>query len=71
MWDFSIGRACVGAVLRTTPFIMLRMAIYLGIGDGLSARGAASAPVIGFGLLGHFWSDVRRAIMEPALSGAG
>jgi hypothetical protein len=31
MWDFSVGKA-LGAVIRTTPFIVLRLAVYLGIG---------------------------------------
>lgn len=30
MWDFSIGRA-LGVLLRTAPFIFIRMAIYFGI----------------------------------------
>ncbi len=31
MWDFSVGKA-LSAVIRTTPFIILRLAVYLGIG---------------------------------------
>ncbi|MCZ4352825.1 hypothetical protein O4H61_09910 [Roseovarius aestuarii] len=30
MWDFSMGRA-MGMMLRTLPFILLRMAVYFGI----------------------------------------
>lgn len=55
MWDFSIGKA-VGAVLRTMPFVLLRMAIYLGIGV---AYVLASGVGAGIGwVVGSFWSDV-------------
>lgn len=30
MWDFDIGRK-VGIMARTMPFILLRVAVYLGI----------------------------------------
>jgi hypothetical protein len=31
MWDFNLGRA-IGMVLRTLPFVLLRMAVFFGIG---------------------------------------
>ena len=54
MWDFSIGRA-IAAVLRTLPFIALRLVVYFGIGAGyLLATGIGA----GFGWgIGHFWAD--------------
>ena len=54
MWDFSLGKA-IGAVLRTLPFIALRLLVYLGIGVGyLIATGVGT----GFGWgIGHFWSN--------------
>ena len=54
MWDFSIGKA-VAAVLRTLPFIGLRLLVYFGIGVGyLLATGIGA----GFGWgIGHFWAD--------------
>jgi len=54
MWDFSFARA-LGMVIRTTPFIILRLIVYVGIAFAyLVAVGVGG--VIGFGL-GHFWSD--------------
>ena len=54
MWDFSIAKA-IGAVLRTLPFVLLRMAVYFGIGIGYVLASGVGA-VFGWGL-GHFWSD--------------
>jgi hypothetical protein len=51
MWDFSFGKA-VGMVVRTMPFVLLRLAVYLGIGVAyLFAVGAGA--VVGYGF-GHF-----------------
>ena len=53
MWDFSFGRA-IGMVVRTIPFIILRLLVFLGIGVAyLLATGAGA--FIGFGF-GHFAS---------------
>lgn len=54
MWNFSIGKA-VAAVLRTLPFIGLRLLVYFGIGVAyLMATGIGA----GFGWgIGHFWAD--------------
>ena len=51
MWDFSFGKA-VGMVLRTMPFILLRLAVYLGIGVAYMFAVGAGA-VVGYGF-GHF-----------------
>jgi hypothetical protein len=53
MWDFSFSRA-IGMVLRTLPFIVLRLAVYVGIA-------VAYVIVVGTGAfagfaLGHLWS---------------
>jgi len=51
MWDFSFGKA-VGMVVRTMPFVVLRLLVYLGIGVAyLFAIGAGA--VVGYGF-GHF-----------------
>jgi hypothetical protein len=54
MWDFSLGRT-IGAVMRTLPFIGLRMLVYFGVGAAyLLATGTGA----GFGWgIGHFWAD--------------
>ena len=53
MWDFSFGKS-VAMVLRTMPFVLLRLTVYLGIGVAyLFAVGAGA--VVGFGF-GHFFS---------------
>ncbi|WIY52236.1 hypothetical protein O9Z70_12280 [Devosia sp. YIM 151766] len=54
MWDFSIGSA-LGMMARTTPFIVLRMAVYFGIALGyilVTGTGAG----IGYGV-GGFGDD--------------
>lgn len=51
MWDFSFGKA-IGMVLRTMPFILLRLALYLGIGVAYMFAIGAGA-VVGYGF-GHF-----------------
>jgi hypothetical protein len=51
MWDFSLSKA-IGMILRTMPFILLRLAVYLGIGVAyLFAVGAGA--IVGYGF-GHF-----------------
>jgi hypothetical protein len=50
MWDFSLGKA-IGAVLRTLPFVLLRVAVYFGIGFAYLITVGAGA-VIGYGF-GH------------------
>jgi hypothetical protein len=54
MWDFSFGKS-VGMVLRTLPFIGLRLAVYIGIAVGYIFAVGAGA-FVGFAL-GHFWSS--------------
>jgi hypothetical protein len=63
MWDFSFAKS-VWAVLRTLPFLLLRLAVYFGIAF-------AYALAIGFGALvgfaiGNFWASP-----DAPLSGAG
>jgi hypothetical protein len=53
MWDFSVGQA-VSAVLRTAPFILLRLAVYFGIAFAyLITTGVGAVVGFGFGFLGH------------------
>ncbi len=53
MWDFSFSRA-VGMVVRTTPFVILRMLVYFGIGfTYLIAVGAGAVVGYGLGHIGH------------------
>ncbi len=51
MWDFSFGKA-VGMVMRTLPFVVLRLVVFIGIGIAYMAAVGAGAAV-GFGF-GHF-----------------
>jgi hypothetical protein len=51
MWDFSFGKS-VGMVMRTLPFIILRLVVFIGIGVAYMAAVGAGAAV-GFGF-GHF-----------------
>jgi hypothetical protein len=52
MWDFSFGRS-VAIVLRTLPFVLLRMAVYFGIGFlYLVTIGLGAVLGYGFGHLG-------------------
>jgi hypothetical protein len=53
MWDFSFTRS-VGAIVRTLPFIVLRLAVYLGIAVAYVVATGIGA-LLGFGV-GHFWS---------------
>jgi hypothetical protein len=53
MWDFSFSRA-VGMVLRTLPFIVLRLVVYVGIAIAYVFVVGAGA-FVGFAL-GHLWS---------------
>ena len=54
MWDFSFSKA-IGMVVRTLPFVILRMIVYFGIGLAyLFAVGTGAA--IGYGL-GHIGSS--------------
>lgn len=53
MWDFSFGKA-IDMVLRTMPFVVLRLLVFIGIGVAyLFAVGAGA--IVGFGF-GHFAS---------------
>lgn len=59
MWDFSLGGA-IGAMRRTAPFILLRMAVYFGIAFlYIFATGAGGA--IGFGFTAFAEGDGRGA----------
>jgi hypothetical protein len=59
MWDFNIG-ATFGALLRTLPFIVLRMLVYFGIAFAyLLAVGVGGAIGFGFGSFGD--ADSRSA----------
>jgi hypothetical protein len=52
MWDFSFGRA-LGMVMRTLPFVLLRLAVYLGIAVAyMLAVGAGAGIGWTFGYLG-------------------
>lgn len=54
MWDFNIGSA-LGMMVRTTPFIVLRMAVYFGISLGyILATGTGAG--VGYGV-GGFGDD--------------
>src|SRR3984885_6896948 len=64
MWDFSVGKA-LSAVIRTTPFIILRLAVYLGIGFAyLFAVGIGALVGTGIGYVGShaaagaFWGGL-------------
>lgn len=60
MWDFDLGRA-FGAIVKTAPFIVFRLLVYVGIGFAyLIATGVGAG--IGYGLT--YWAD------EPG-AGAG
>ncbi|HEY2069410.1 MAG TPA: hypothetical protein VGG48_07640 [Rhizomicrobium sp.] len=53
MWDFSFSRS-VGAILRTLPFIVLRLAVYLAIAVAyVFATGFGAGIGYGLGYLGH------------------
>jgi hypothetical protein len=52
MWDFSFTKS-VGAILRTLPFIVLRLVVYLGIALAYVFATGTGA-LLGFGI-GHFW----------------
>jgi|SRR6185312_15797635 hypothetical protein len=54
MWDFSFGKS-VGMILRTLPFIVLRLVVYVGIAIAYIFAVGIGA-FIGFGL-GHLWSS--------------
>src|SRR5215472_11074815 len=54
MWDFSLSKA-IGAVIRTAPFVILRMIVYFGIGIAyVMTIGIGGALGYGFG---HFSAD--------------
>jgi hypothetical protein len=55
MWDFSFTRS-VGMILRTLPFIVLRLIVYVGIAIAYVFTTGIGA-ILGFGL-GHFSSDI-------------
>lgn len=54
MWDFDIGRT-LGIMVRTWPFIALRLVVYFAITVAYVAATGAGAGV-GYGL-GHIWSE--------------
>jgi hypothetical protein len=54
MWDFSIGRT-LGLMLRTLPFIAMRMIVYFGITIAYLAATGAGA-LVGYGV-GHIGDD--------------
>ena len=54
MWDFSFGKS-VGMILRTLPFIILRLVVYVGIAIAYIFVVGIGA-FVGFGL-GHLWSS--------------
>lgn len=64
MWDFNIGKA-VGAMLKTAPFIVFRMLVYLGIAVGYVLAVGIGAG-IGYGVFsigdspgtGAFWGGL-------------
>lgn len=51
MWDFSLGRA-IGAMFRTWPFIVLRMAVYFAVALAYTVFAGAGA---GTGYLFHYF----------------
>lgn len=54
MWDFEIGRT-LGIVLRTWPFVLLRMLVFFGITLAYIVSTGAGAG-IGYGV-GHIWGE--------------
>jgi hypothetical protein len=54
MWDFEIGRT-LGIVIRTWPFVILRVAVYFGITVAYIVSTGAGAG-IGYGV-GHIWGE--------------
>ena len=54
MWDFSLSKA-VGAVIRTAPFVILRLIVYFGIGIAYLVTVGVGA-MVGYGF-GHFGSS--------------
>jgi len=52
MWDFSIGRT-ISLLMRTMPFILLRMAVYFGVALGyILMTGTGAGIGYGVGALG-------------------
>lgn len=66
MWDFSISRS-IGLMARTLPFILFRLAVYLGVALGYVLL-AGTAAGIGYGI-GSFGDADARA--GAALIGGG
>ena len=54
MWDFEIGRT-LGIVIRTWPFVILRMSVYFSITVAYIVSTGAGAG-IGYGV-GHVWGE--------------
>jgi hypothetical protein len=54
MWDFEIGRT-LGIVIRTWPFVLLRIVVYFGITIAYIVSTGAGAG-IGYGV-GHIWGE--------------
>lgn len=68
MWDFSISRT-LGLLMRTLPFILLRMLVYFGITSAyIAATGGGAA--IGYGV-GHISDDPTAFSVWGAVIGIG
>lgn len=67
MWDFSFGKS-VAAVLRTAPFLLLRLAVYLGIAV-VYLFAASIGAAIGFGF-GHMGADADSPVGGAFIGGA-
>ena len=68
MWDFSIARS-FGLLLQTLPFILLRLAVYLGVALAYVAATGTGAGV-GWGI-GAFGDDEFRASSTMIGGGIG
>ena len=67
MWDFSFGKS-FGMVLRTLPFLLLRIAVYMGIAIiYIFAAGIGAA--FGFAL-GHMGADADSPVSGAFIGGA-
>jgi hypothetical protein len=67
MWDFSFGKS-FAAVLRTAPFLLLRIAVYLGIAV-IYLFAASIGAAIGFGF-GHMGADADSPVSGAFIGGA-
>ncbi len=67
MWDFSLAKA-IGAVLRTLPFVALRLVVYFGIAAAYLLVTGVGA---GFGWgIGHFWAQPDAPVSAAFWGGA-